>query len=77
MLCLARVLGRYDAFPTESEVDEDIGKRWSAECHVRFGYRHYDASRPNLKSMTILASGGQSNAVFSSGTSVTMLPDRI
>ena len=64
-------------FPIESGADEDIGKRWSAECHVRFGYRRYDASRPNLDPMKILASGGQLNAVFRSGTGVTMLPDRI
>ena len=64
-------------FSIESEVDEDIGKRESVECHVWFGYRHYDASRPSLKSMTILASGGQPNAVFGSGTGVTMLSDRI
>ena len=44
-------------FLTESEVDDDIGKRWSDKCHVRFGYRHYDASRPNLKLMTIFRFG--------------------
>ena len=69
--------GRYDTFPTESKVDEDIGKRGSVECRVWFGYRCYDASRLNMKSMKILASGGQLNAMFGSGTSVTMLLDRI
>ena len=76
MLCLVRVQV-LQCFPTESKVDEDIGKRWSVECHVRFGYRHYNASRPNLEPMKILASGGQLNTVFSLGTGVTMLSDRI
>ena len=66
MPCSVRVQA-LRCFSIESEVDDDIGKRWSAECRVRFGYRHYDASRPNLKLMTILASGGQPNAVFGSG----------
>ena len=43
----------------------------------RFGYRRYDAFRSNLKSMKILASGSQPNAVFGLGTGVTMLPDWI
>ena len=57
MSYLVRVLGRYDAFSTESEVDEDVGKWWSAECRVRFGYRRYDTSRSNLKSMKIFQFG--------------------
>ena len=44
----------------------------------RFEYERYDASRLNLKLMTILASGSQSNAVFGSGfEALRCLPDQI
>ena len=74
-----RVLGCYDAFPTESKVDEDIGKLWSIECHVRLEFLGITMpSRSNLKLMKILASDGQSNVVFGSGfRALRCIPERI
>ena len=50
MPCSVWVSGRYDAFPTESVVDEDIDKWWSAKCHVRFRFLGVTTpSRSNLE----------------------------